>query len=99
MESHATLTSVYTHLQMARLHAQSPRTYAEIQASNREGSRLIEDLIRELQKVKELGDKGDLEALGNYIEENRAHLEEDGFLDRCMELSSDVNELLSRKGM
>ncbi len=99
MESHATLTSVYTHLQMARLHAQSPRTYAEIQASNREGSRLIEDLIRELRKVKELGDKGDLEALGNYIEENRAHLEEDGFLDRCMELSSDVNELLSRKGM
>jgi prephenate dehydrogenase len=96
MGDHSTATSVYMHMLMARVHGQNPRTYAEIQASNREGSDLLRGLIEELRKVRELGDKGDVQALKEYIEENREHLQDGGQLTGWLEASKHVDELLSR---
>lgn len=98
MGNHSTATSVYMHMLMARVHGQNPGTYAEIQASNAQGSKLIGDLIEELRAVKQMGDEGDLEGLKRYIEENREHLEEAGFLADNMELSQAFDELVSRTG-
>jgi chorismate mutase / prephenate dehydratase len=92
---HATLTSLYSILSMSRVHAQNPRTYAEIMAAGGEGRRIVRSFARNLSTVMELAEAGDIEALCRLIEENRGYLGEEFLQDR-MRQSLAVDETLGR---
>jgi len=92
---HATLTSLYSILSMARMHAQNPRTYAEIMAAGGEGRRLVRSFARNLTMIMELAESGDIEALCRLIEENRRYLGEDFLKDRMRQALA-VDETMGR---
>lgn len=92
---HSTLTSLYGILSMARMHAQNPRTYAEIMAAKGKGSRIVRDFIENLARVMDMADSGDIPELVKTIEQNRHYLTDEFLADR-MRQSLAVDETLGR---
>lgn len=92
---HSTLTSLYGILAMARVHSQNPRTYAEIMATTGEGRTIARDFAKQLQKVLDLADAGDIERLCGIIEENERFLGRE-FLSIAMQQALAVDEALGR---
>ncbi|OGQ99697.1 MAG: prephenate dehydratase [Deltaproteobacteria bacterium RIFOXYD12_FULL_55_16] len=93
--SHATLTSLYSILSMARVHSQNPRTYAEIMATSGQGRRIIESFAENLGKITKLAESGEIEALCTLIENNRQYLSE-AFLKDRMQQALAVDTTLGR---
>lgn len=96
IERHATLTSAYSMLAMARIHYQNPRTYAEILACPGEGRRIVRDFAANLVRVMDLAEAEDIPELSRLIEENRAALGEE-FLGPTMERALAVDHVLSSR--
>jgi prephenate dehydratase/prephenate dehydrogenase len=93
--SHATLTSLYSILSMARVHSQNPRTYGEIMSTSGQGGRIVTSFAENLKRITELAESGDIEALCGVIEENRRYLGE-GFLKDRMQQALAVDATLGR---
>jgi len=83
--SHATLTSLYSILSMARVHGQNPRTYAEIMATSGQGRRVVHSFAENLDRITKLAESGDIEALCALIEDNRRYLSEPFLKDRMQQ--------------
>lgn len=96
IEDHATLTSIYTMLAMARIHGQNPRTYAEILACPGEGRRILRDFAANLGRIIDLAEGGDISGLSARINANRAHLGED-FLKTAMSQALAVDNILNHR--
>ncbi len=94
LQAHATLTSIYFILSISRLHAQSPQTYAEILASNLEGTGILTDFLHELEIVKTLGEKGERQELETMVLQNTEYLGH-RFLNRYFSLTQNIDTLLS----
>ncbi len=92
---HATLTSLYTLLALARTHAQNDRTYAEIMAAPGRGMDVARDFIAELGRLQKMAEQGDLDTLQAIIDSNRRYLSET-FISRNMRLALAVDETLTR---
>ncbi len=93
--SHSTLTSLYGILAMARIHRQSPRTYAEIMATQGAGRKIVQDFVSNLVAVMNLSEAGDITGLCALMEGNRQYLS-DQFLESCMAQSLAMDETLGR---
>jgi chorismate mutase / prephenate dehydratase len=93
--SHSTLTSLYGILAMARMHAQNPRTYAEILATRGEGRKIVRSFARNLLTILDLAEAGSVEEIGELIEGSREYLTED-FLQATMRQSLAVDEVLGK---
>jgi prephenate dehydratase/prephenate dehydrogenase len=93
--SHSTLTSLYCILAMARLHAQNPRTYAEIMAAKGEGNKMLSNFQENLQSVIKMGLNGDIDGLYKTIEQSRDYLSSE-FLDARMEQSLAIDQTLGK---
>lgn len=93
--SHATLTSLYSILSMARVHSQNPRTYGEIMSTSGQGSRIVLSFAKNLEKITTMAEAGDIEGLCTLIEENRRYLGE-GFLKDRMQQALAVDATLGR---
>ena len=93
--SHATLTSLYSILSMARVHGQNPRTYAEIMATSGQGRRIVHSFAENLAKITTLAESGDIETLCTLIEDNRRYLSE-AFLKDRMQQALAVDATLGR---
>lgn len=94
IENHWTLTSIYPILQMARIHGQPSRTYAEILSSNK-GVEILTKFRNELDKVIELSKKDNVESLEELIEKNAGQLGKE-FLEKMLTLSKEVDVVLSK---
>ncbi len=97
LERHATLTSMYAILAMARAHAQNPRTYAEILASPGRGNEIMRSFAENLDRILVMGEKGEVAAIAGIIEANRDLLGPD-FLKKSMDTALKVDEVISRAG-
>jgi len=95
VESHSTLTSLYSILSMARVHIQNARTYGEILASPGEGRAIAHAFAANLERVLALADQGDIDGLCHLIETNRAHLT-DNFLRNRMRQALEVDKTLGK---
>ncbi len=93
--SHATLTSLYGILAMARIHAQNPNTYAEILTANGEGNKILRSFQQNFAAVLEMSKKRDLAMLRATIEENRAYFPAD-FIQARMEQALAVDQTLGK---
>ena len=97
--SHATLTSLYSILSMARVHGQNPRTYAEIMATSGQGRRIVKSFAENLGRITKLAESGDIAALCAVIEENRQYLSEPFLKDRMQQalaVDATLGRVLSR---
>jgi prephenate dehydratase/prephenate dehydrogenase len=97
--SHATLTSLYAILSMARVHGQNPRTYAEIMATSGQGRRIVQSFAENLDRITKLAESGDIEALCALIEDNRRYLSEPFLKDRMQQalaVDATLGRMLSR---
>lgn len=97
--SHATLTSLYSILSMARVHGQNPRTYAEIMATSGQGRRIVQSFAENLDRITKLAESGDIEALCALIEDNRRYLSEPFLKDRMQQalaVDATLGRVLSR---
>jgi prephenate dehydrogenase len=95
IDSHSTLTSLYSVLAMARLHTQNPRTYAEIMATMGDGRKIVRDFAKNIQTVMELAEKEQIDELCTIIENNRESLTGD-FLEARMKQALAVDETLMK---
>ncbi|MEW6593610.1 MAG: prephenate dehydratase domain-containing protein [Thermodesulfobacteriota bacterium] len=95
IESHSTLTSLYSILSMARVHIQNARTYGEILASPGEGRTIAHAFAANLGRVLDLADQSDIAGLCALIETNRAYLTDD-FLRNRMRQALEVDKTLGR---
>jgi prephenate dehydratase/prephenate dehydrogenase len=93
IDSHSTLTSLYSVLAMARLHTQNPRTYAEIMATMGDGRKIVRDFAEHIQTVMELAEKEQIDELCSIIEKNHEYLTAD-FLEARMKQALAVDETL-----
>jgi len=93
--SHCTLTSLYPILAMARVHSQNPRTYAEIMSMTGESSKIVHDFARNLDRVMDLADQGEIDRLCRLMQDNATHLTPE-FLDDRMGQAKAVDEVLGR---
>ena len=93
--SHSTLTSLYGILAMARVHAQSPQTYAEIMAAKGEGNTIVDTFYHHLKAVMADAEAGNIEGLCATMEESRAYLSEE-FLNARLEQALAVDQTLGR---
>ncbi|MFA6283326.1 MAG: prephenate dehydratase domain-containing protein [Desulfurivibrionaceae bacterium] len=97
--SHATLTSLYSILSMARVHGQNPRTYAEIMATSGQGGRIVDSFAENLDRITKLAESGEIETLCALIEENRQYLSEPFLKDRMQQalaVDATLGRVLSR---
>ncbi len=97
--SHATLTSLYSILSMARVHGQTPRTYAEIMATSGQGGRIVQSFAENLDRITNLAESGDIETLCALIEDNRRYLSEPFLKDRMQQalaVDATLGRVLSR---
>lgn len=97
--SHATLTSLYSILSMARVHGQNPRTYAEIMATSGQGGRIVHSFAENLDRITKLAESGEIETLCALIEENRQYLSEPFLKDRMQQalaVDATLGRVLSR---
>ncbi len=95
IESHSTLTSLYSILSLARVHIQNARTYGEILASPGEGRAIAHAFAANLLRVLDLADAGNIEGLCRLIEANRGYLTDD-FLRNRMRQALEVDKTLGR---
>ncbi|MDR9500160.1 MAG: prephenate dehydratase domain-containing protein [Desulfurivibrionaceae bacterium] len=93
--SHATLTSLYSILAMARVHNQNPRTYAEIMATKGQGRRIVRSFAENILKIIELAEHEEIAALCEQIEASRNYLTRD-FLATSMKQSLAVDKTLGK---
>lgn len=93
--SHATLTSLYSILAMARVHNQNPRTYAEIMATKGQGRRIVRSFAENILKIIELAEQEEIAALCEQIEASRNYLTRD-FLATSMKQSLAVDKTLGK---
>lgn len=93
--SHSTLTSLYSILSMARIHAQNPRTYGEILATHGEGRKLVRSFAANLATIIAMAEAGEIEALCTLITTSREYLGEKFLTDR-MRQSLAVDTTLGR---
>lgn len=93
--SHATLTSLYGILAMARIHSQNPATYAEILTAKGEGNQIIRSFQKNLLAVLEMAEHGDIKQLCATIVENRKYFSDD-FLQARMEQALAVDQTLGK---
>lgn len=91
--SHATLTSLYHVLAMARIHAQNPGTYAEILAAAGEGRQIVSSFAAQLQKIITAADNQRIEQIEDRIDRNAAFLGTD-FLTKAMRQAKRVDRTL-----
>jgi chorismate mutase / prephenate dehydratase len=96
--SHATLTSLYGILAMARIHNQNPRTYAEIMATSGDGRKIVKSFAENLVKLIDLADRGRIYDLCDIMDKNRSYMPP-GFLNSRMKQAMAVDEILSDPGM
>jgi prephenate dehydrogenase len=97
--SHATLTSLYAILSMARVHGQNPRTYAEIMATSGQGRRIVQSFAENLDRITKLAESGEIEALCALIEDNRRYLSEPFLKDRMQQalaVDATLGRMISR---
>ncbi len=90
---HCTLTSLYPILAMARAHSQNPRTYAEILSMRGASGKIVQDFVRNLERVTALAEETMIQDLCNLMENNRRHLTEP-FLQSRMEQAKGVDQVL-----
>lgn len=93
--SHATLTSLYSILAMARVHNQNPRTYAEIMSTKGEGRKIVRSFAENIIKIMEMAEKEEISALCEQIKASSAYLTQD-FLDASMKQSLAVDKVLGK---
>ncbi len=93
--SHSTLTSLYGILSMARVHAQNPRTYAEIMAAQGQGRKIVRNFAENLLTVLDMANAEDIGKLCELIDSNRKYLTEEFLSDR-MKQALAVDETLGR---
>ncbi len=93
--SHATLTSLYPILAMARVHNQNPRTYAEIMSTKGEGRKIVRSFAENIVKIMDMAEKEEISALCTQIEESGKYLTQD-FLDASMKQSLAVDKTLGK---
>ena len=93
--SHSTLTSLYGILAMARVHAQSPQTYAEIMAAKGQGNTIVDAFYDNLKQVMTHAKAGDIEKLCATMEQSRAYLSEE-FLEARLEQALAIDQTLGR---
>ncbi|MEN8139736.1 MAG: prephenate dehydratase domain-containing protein [Thermodesulfobacteriota bacterium] len=92
---HATLTSLYSILAMARVHNQNARTYAEIMATKGEGRKIVRSFAENLLKVTDMAEAGEIGELCDIIDQSRSFLTPD-FLASSMKQSLAVDETLGK---
>jgi chorismate mutase/prephenate dehydratase len=95
IDSHSTLTSLYSVLAMARLHTQNPRTYAEIMAAMGNSRKIARDFAENILAVLELAENEKIDALCAIIEQNREYLSAD-FLEARMQQALAIDETLMK---
>lgn len=95
--SHATLTSLYGVLAMARVHNQNPRTYAEIMATGGAGKKIVVSFIKNLETLFSLAEQRDIDALSEILCTNRQSMP-DSFLTNKMKQAQAVDAVLSDTG-
>ncbi|MEN8258280.1 MAG: prephenate dehydratase domain-containing protein [Thermodesulfobacteriota bacterium] len=93
--SHATLTSLYSILAMARVHNQNPRTYAEIMSTKGEGRKIVRSFAANVIKIMEMAEREEIAALCDQIEASSSYLSQD-FLDASMKQSLAVDKVLGK---
>ena len=93
--SHSTLTSLYGILAMSRVHAQNPRTYAEILAAKGQGNHIVKAFYQNLNQVMTHAGQDGIEPLCALLEANRAHLSEE-FLKARLEQALAVDQTLGK---
>lgn len=93
--SHATLTSLYSILAMARVHNQNPRTYAEIMSTKGEGRKIVRSFAENVLKIMEMAEKEEISALCDQIEASSTYLSPE-FLDASMKQSLAVDKTLGK---
>ncbi|MBU0680728.1 MAG: prephenate dehydrogenase/arogenate dehydrogenase family protein [Proteobacteria bacterium] len=93
--SHATLTSLYSILAMARVHNQNPRTYAEIMSTKGEGRKIVRSFAENVLKIMEMAEKEEINALCAQIDKSSTYLTKD-FLDASMKQSLAVDKVLGK---
>jgi prephenate dehydratase len=93
--SHATLTSLYSILAMARVHNQNPRTYAEIMSTKGEGRKIVRSFAENVLKIMAMAEKEEINALCAQIDKSSTYLTED-FLDASMKQSLAVDKVLGK---
>ncbi len=93
--SHATLTSLYSILAMARVHNQNPRTYAEIMSTKGEGRKIVRSFAENIMKIMDMAEKEEINALCEQIETSSTYLTQD-FLDASMKQSLAVDKVLGK---
>ena len=97
IDTHSTLTSLYSILAMARIHSQNPRTYAEIMATGGDGKKIIASFIENLNTIFALADQRKLDELSALIEKNRDAMPA-SFLRTKMNQAQAVDAVLSDIG-
>ena len=97
IDTHSTLTSLYSILAMARIHSQNPRTYAEIMATGGDGKKIIASFIENLNTLFALADQRKLDELSALIEKNRDAMPA-SFLRTKMNQAQAVDAVLSDIG-
>ena len=80
---------------MARIHAQNPRTYAEIMATKGEGRQIVTTFAENLNEILDLAQSGNIDDLCSIITESREYLTED-FLSSRMEQALAVDQTLGK---
>ncbi len=93
--SHATLTSLYGILAMARIHAQNPSTYAEILTAKGTGNQVLQSFKKNLITVLDMAQNGDIKQLRTTIETNRKYFP-DNFIQARMEQALAVDQTLGK---
>ena len=93
--SHATLTSLYPIMAMARVHNQNPRTYAEIMATKGAGRKIVRSFAENILKIINMAEQEEIDELCNLISINNKYLSQD-FLDSSMRQSLAVDKTLGK---
>ena len=93
--SHATLTSLYPILAMARIHNQNTRTYAEIMATRGDGRKIVRSFADNLLKIAKLAEQGEINALCNIMDQSRNFLTPE-FLAASMKQALAVDDTLGK---
>jgi len=98
INSHSTLTSLYGILAMARVHAQNPRTYAEIMATTGDGRKIVRSFAKNLTKLIGLAEQGQIDKLHKIMEDNTKSMNP-SFLDSHMKQAQAVDDMMSTPRM
>ncbi len=92
---HSTLTSLYSILAMARIHSQNARTYAEIMSTGGDGCKIVKSFARNLLKLMDMAEEGQINELCRLIDKNSNYLSKD-FLESSMKQALAVDKTLSK---